>query len=150
MKKISLFLKDAVKALIGIPTLIGFYEILNLIISVIIGEYVRIDGGVLETVIQDAIGAGTMGYGLAFGIFSWNRIFNDNEKDGIQKSKSLILYFWIIVLIVLGLNAIILKDIEMLLVLGSIFTIVYGLATLVIYLWEHLIVDNKKSENKKS
>lgn len=145
MKKLSLFLKDAIKAIIGIPILIGWYEILNLVISVMMGEYVRLDGGVLQTVIEDAVSAGLMGYGLAFGFFSWKRIFNDKEKDEIQKSKSLILYFWIISIIVTILDGIILADFTMTLVLGGSFTIVFALATLVIYLWEYS-VNNKKKE----
>lgn len=145
MKKLSLFLKDAIQAIIGIPILIGLYEILNLIISVMMGEYVRIDGGVLQNVIEDAVNVGLMGYGLAFGFFSWRRIFNDKEKDEIQKSKSLILYFWIILIIVTILDGIILANFTMTLVLGGSFTILFALTTLVIYLWEYKI-DNKKKE----
>jgi len=142
MKNVTLFFKDAIKALIGIPTLIGFYEILNIIISITLGEYVRLDEGILQYVIEDAVSAGIMGYGMALGIFSWKRIFNDDKKDEIQKTKSLILYFWIITMIVSVLNGIILSDIKMLLILAVSFTVVFGIATLAIYLWEYIV--NKK------
>ena len=144
MKNFGLFLNDAFKALIGIPTLIGFYEILNIAISVMYGEYVRLDGGVLQYVLEDAISAGIMGYGLALGCFSWGRILNDKEKDEIQKTKGIILYFWIISTIVLILNAIVSADLTMLLALGFTFTIVFALATLFVYVWEYLVVNKKK------
>lgn len=146
MKKVLLFLEDAVKATIGIPILIGYGEILNLIISLVIGKYVRIDEGILQNVVEDYITAGLMGFGLALGFFTWSRTIKDENKDTIQKSKSLILYIWVIAVIVTIINGILLADYEMILILTLSYSVMFGVALLAIYIWDKAMI---KKINKK-
>lgn len=72
-----------------------------------------------------------------------------NKGNTIQETKGIILYGWFISVIFTIINGIILKDLEMILFLTLIYTLVFGLGYILVYLWERLVLNKTKEDVKK-
>lgn len=94
MKKI---LKILGKSLIGIPIAIFLYELLNLVISITLQQYVRIDGGILQEVIYEYLFYGILGYGLSVMCFYVDSL--KYEKDTVNKTRKVIEVFGVVFVI---------------------------------------------------
>lgn len=73
----------------------------------------------------------------------------EDKRDTIQETKSIILYGWLICVIFNIINGIILKDLEMILFLTLIYTFVFGLGYIAVYLWERLVINKTKEDGNK-
>lgn len=144
-KWVSLF-KDAVKALVGTFAIIGFMEVLNVIISVVVGQYIRIDEGVLENVINDYIFYGELGYGITWIVICYNRIQKDINKDVVQKTKSLVIQTWIILVIITLIVGILTLNLKLTIFGITSYSAIFGLALLILYLIDKKLINeiNKK------
>lgn len=159
MKKVLSYINDAVKALIGIPTTIGFIEIINLISSIVVGQYVRLDGGDLRIIIEDYMGYAAWGYALSLMILIMHRIIKDENIDIIKKSELMMISSYLIISTVLSIgniiNNIYLKNtIHLLDIFGAFLTfgLVFAPSLLIVYLWDKKVINkinNKIKENEK-
>ena len=155
MKKlivITKFISNAINALIGVLAAIGFLEIINVIISICIGQYVRMDGGNLEEVLENYITFGLYGYAMAWIFIYCNKISKDENKDIVQKTKKVIIVTWVILLIVDFIYGILLSDFRGALYLNVMYSCMFGLVLLVLYVCdkkEIKEINDKIKENKE-
>jgi len=77
-----------------------------------------------------------------------NKVNKKEKKDTIQETKSVILFGWLISVIFTIINGIILKDFEMILFLTLIYTFIFGLGYILVYLWERLVINKTKEDEK--
>ena len=146
MKKVGLFISDLITALIGIPIGIGILELFIFTISIIIGQYIRMDCGNLELVIQSYIEAGIFGYGMVWLFIIFNRVIADKEKDHINQTKTIIKASWIIITILALIEGIVSLDLMGALMIASAFSMLFGGALLLVYAYDKKII---KKINKK-
>ena len=137
---------DAFLATFGALAAIGFMELITVIISICIGEYVRLDEGNLSLIIEDYIVIGILGYGMGYGWIICNKVGTDDKKDPIQKTRSIINSFWIIVTILISIYAIVISDFRGTLMMLLISLILFGGALILLNLWDRIII---KEINKK-
>jgi len=154
MKKVCIFIGDAIKALTGSLVIIGTIEVIYLIASLMIGEYVREDGGVLEEVVYNYITYAIFGYGLAWIIILAKKIEKDEKNDVIQKTKNMVLVFEIVSVITTILIGIHTQDLKTTLLMILSFSILFIIAFLVIHLIDKKIInkinDKIKDQNKEN
>ena len=156
MKKLLLlvnFIKDAINALLGSLVAIGFVEIINLIISIYIGEYVRIDGGNLNKVLEMYIFLGIYGYALACIMIFAKKLSKNNDKDIMQKSKKIIIVVWVTMVVANLISGIVLSDLLEALRLSLMYSVMFGLSLLFLYMYDKIVINkiNKKiKENKEN
>lgn len=134
MKKIGVFIQDLLKSVYGAFILIGIYEIFNLIISLKIGQYVRIDGGVLDDIINTYFALGLIGIGMALLFIKLEKINKDNDIDTVQKCKTLLIKAWEISVAIV----ILLGNLEDMLIMIPALSTMFGFTLLVLY-----IIDKK-------
>lgn len=145
------FLKVLGKSLIAIPISIFLYELLNLVISIILQQYVRIDGGILQEVIHEYLFYGILGYGLSIMLFYIDSL---KEKDTIKKTKKVIEVFGIVFTIMFLLISFLDNDIILGLIIISVMCLVICLCLFIVFLFDKKDVNNinkkiKENEEKK-
>ena len=134
MEKLKNFYKNAVRSISGIFAAISFYEFFNLAISIVIGEYARVDSGILENVIKFYMQCAIFGYG-----FGWVYVISKNMGENIEmkvvdKVKTIIISSWIIICIVSILSCILANKIKILIPLLIAYSVTWGIALLVTYI----------------
>ena len=152
VKGIVKFVSNSINALIGSLSAIGFIEVVNLIISICLGEYVRIDGGSLQKVLEMYMFLGLYGYGYAWIIIFAKKISENKEKDIMQKTKEIIIIIWGILFILNIISGIILSDLLEALRFNLMYSVMFGGALLFLYLYDKIIINkinNKIKENVK-
>jgi len=149
---ISTIISDAFMALIGVLATIGFIELLNVIISIYMGEYVRIDGGDLSFIVKGYIEVAVLGYGMGWIFIICNRVANDDKKDPVQKTKIIINSTWIISIIIITIYTILTLDLVGALIMIILSVVLFGGALLLVYLWDRIVINeinNKIKENNE-
>lgn len=154
MKKVGLFISDLINALIGIPIGIGILELFNFTISIMMGEYVRIDGGNLELIIHDYTLSGIMGVFMAWIFIICNKIDKDENKDPVQKTKGMISSSWMIISILIIVYALLTSELLMAVEALAGVTIFFGGALLLVYVYDKKVIKQinskiKENQNKK-
>ena len=148
----SNILKVLKKSFVGIPVAIFLYELFNLSISIIMKQYVKVDGFNLQRLICDYIEFGIIGYGYAFILNYIEYNIKNSEKNVIKRSKSVVNAFGIVIILVILSGSIIEKEIVFgLLVIAMILLLVMSLL-FVLFLFDKKEVNNinnKIKENKK-
>ena len=148
----SNILKVLKKSFVGIPVAIFLYELFNLSISIIMKQYVKVDGFNLQRLICDYIEFGIIGYGYAFILNYIEYNIKNSEKNVIKRSKSVVNAFGIVIILVILIGSIIEKEIVFgLLVIAMILLLVMSLL-FVLFLFDKKEVNNinnKIKENKK-
>lgn len=147
MKK---FLKVLGKSLIGIPISIFLYELLNLVISIILQQYVRIDGGILDEVIKEYLFWGILGYGLRIMCLYINSL--KEEKDIIKKTRKVIEVFGIVFILMFLVISILDNDFILGLIIIPAMCLVICLCLFIIFLFDKKDINNinkKIKENEK-
>lgn len=146
MKKI---LKILGKSLIGIPIIIFLYELLNLVISIILQQYVRIDGGILQDVIREYLFCEILGYGLGVIIFYINSL--KEERDTINKTKKVIEVLGIVLMLMFLAISFLDNDIVMGLIIMASICLLILLCLFIIFLFDKKDVNNinKKIRQKE-
>jgi hypothetical protein len=153
MKKILVvfnFVKDAVNALLGSLVAIGFIEVINLIISIYIGEYVRIDGGSLEKVLEMYMFLGLYGYALSCVMIFTKKISKNNDKDIMQKTKEIIIVVWITMFILNIISGIILSELSETLRLNLMYSAMFGGSLLFIYMYDKIVINRINKQIKEN
>lgn len=135
-------LKTLKKAFIGIPLAIFLYELFNLTISIVLKQYVRIDGGNLKEVIITYIESAITFYGLAFMMYYIDILKKSSEKNEIQMTKSVINTFGIVMILIILIMSIIDNDI-----LFGLITIVMILLLVLVLLFIVFLFDKKEVNN---
>lgn len=141
------------RALWGVSAVIFLYEVLNLIISIQIGRYVRIDNSNLNEVIQNYISYAIFGYAMALLIIKTKEISRDESKNAIEKTKKTLSVFLIIFTLLFIAEGIILNDILASVIIIAIMSLVVLTLLFIVFLIDKKDVKaiNKKleEENKK-
>ena len=135
-----------VKGLKGIPVAIFLYEMLNLTISIILNEYVRLDGFKLNELIIEYLELAIMGYGTAFMINYTKYISEKTDKSIIKKSKNVVDVFGITMILVILIISFIEKDFLIGLIIISMISLIIATLLFIIYLFDERDI---KSINKK-
>lgn len=150
MKKIAVFFKDAIKALVGAFAMIGFMEVINVIISSMMGQYVRIDGGIIDNIVENYISYGALGYAIAWMLICYNKIIKDDNKDILQKTKSCIIQAWIIATIMTLISGILTLNLEWIIIGIISYFVMFGFSLLVLYIIDKKSINeiNKKIKEK--
>jgi len=149
------FLKVLRKSLIGIPVAIFLYEILNLIISIIMKQYVKIDEFNLHQLIIDYIEYGLIGYGLAFIMKYMEYFIKKSDKNEIQKTKELVTVFGVVIIIIILVNSIIETDMMIIgLAMIAMISLLMCVLLFIIFLFDKKEVNNinkkiKENQEKK-
>jgi len=149
--KVMEFISSAINALLGSLASIGFIEVINVIISICMGQYVRMDGGNLELIIEDYIALGLYGYGLAWIFIYCNKLNKDENKDIIQRSKEVIIVSWIIIVLINFICGILLSDFIEALMMNIMYSAMFGFALFILYIWDVKVINkinDKIKENK--
>lgn len=146
------FLKILGKSLIGIPIAIFLYELLNLVISIILQQYVRIDGGILQEVIYEYLFYGILGCGLSVMLFYINSL--KEEKDAIKKTKKVIEVYGIVFIVMFLLISFLENDLILGLIIISATSLLICLCLFIIFLFDKKDVNRinkkiKENEEKK-
>ena len=146
------FLKVLGKSLIGIPIAIFLYELLNLVISIILQKYVRIDGGILQEVIYEYLFYGILGYGLSIMLFYINSL--KEEKDTIKKTKKVIEIYGIVFIVIFLLISFLENDLILGLIIISAMCLVICFCLFIVFLFDKKDVNNinkkiKENEEKR-
>lgn len=145
-------LKALKKAIIGIPLAIFLYELFNLTISIVLNQYVKIDGFNLEQLIKDYISSSVCGYGLAFMMYYIDILKNSSEKNEIQMTKSVINIFGVVIILIILIASIIDNDMLFGCIMIAMISLLVFLLLFIIFLFEKKEVNNinkKIKENNK-
>lgn len=142
------------KSLIGIPVAIFFYEIFNLTISIILKQYVKIDGFNLQRLVFDYIEYGVAGYGWAFIMNYMEYNLENSVKNEIQKSKEVVTVFGVVITLVILIGSIIENDMFFGLVVIAMISLLVCLLLFIIFLFDKKDVNSinkkiKENEAKK-
>ena len=149
MKNILKLLK---KSCIGIPVAICIYELFNLSISIIMEQYVKIDGFDLNRLILDYIEFGITGYGWAFIMNYMEYCLKRSEKNEIEKSKSIVTVFGTVITLIILIGSIIENDILFGLLIIAMISLVVCFLLFILFLFDKKDIDNinkKINENEK-
>lgn len=149
MKNILKLLK---KSCIGIPVAICIYELFNLTISIIMNQYVKIDGFNLQILIKDYIEYGVVGYGWAFIVNYMEYNIKNSDKNEIQKSKSVVTVFGTVITLIILIGSIMENDILSRLLIIAMISLVVCFLLFILFLFDKKDVDNinkKIKENEK-
>ena len=139
MKNVLRLLK---KSFVGIPVAIFLYEIFNLTLSIIMKQYVKIDGFNLQRLIYDYIEYGIAGYGYAFILNYIEYNLKNSDKNGIQTSKSTVNLLGIVMIAII----LIVSTIEGKLTLGLVIVSMISLLV-IIFLFVIFLFDKKDVKN---
>ena len=148
MKNILKILK---KSLVGVPVAIFLYEMFNLTLSIIMKQYVKINGFDLQRLIYDYIEFGIAGYGYAFMINYIEYNIKDSNKNEIQRSKSIVNIFATVIILIILIGSIMENEIVLgLIVIAMILLLVMSLL-FILFLFEKREVNNinKKIKEKE-
>lgn len=103
-------LKVFKKSFIGVPVAIFIYEMFNLAISIVMKQYVKIDGFNLQRLICDYIEFGMVGYGYSFMLNYIKYNIKNSDQNEIQKSRRVINVFGVILILIILIMSIIDND----------------------------------------
>lgn len=103
-------LKVLTKSFVGVPVAIFIYEMFNLAISIVMKQYVKVDGFNLQRLIYDYIEFGMVGYGYAYILNYMKYNIKNSEKNEIQRSRSVINVFGIVMILIILIMSIIDND----------------------------------------
>lgn len=140
-----------VKGLKGIPVAIFLYEMLNLAISIILKEYVRLDEFELNELIMEYLELTIMGYGTAFMINYTKYISEKTDKSIIKKSKNIVNILGITMILVILIISVIEKDFLIGLLIISMISLIIATLLFIIYSFDKRDIKNinkKIKENK--
>ena len=137
------------KSFVGIPVAIFLYELFNLAISIIMKQYVKVDGFNLQRLIYDYIEFGIIGYGYAF-ILNYIEYNNKNsEKNVIERSKSVVNIFGTVIILIILIGSIIENEI----VFGLLFIAMISLLVMsllfILFLFDKKEVNNINNKIKE-
>lgn len=145
-------LKALKKAIIGIPLAIFLYELFNLTISIVLNQYIKIDGFNLEQLIKDYISSSVCGYGLAFMMYYIKNITKTSEKNEVEKTKSVVNVFGIVMISVIFITSLIDNDIPFGLITIAMISLLVCLLLFIVFLFDKKELNNinkKIKENNK-
>lgn len=145
-------LKALKKAIIGIPLAIFLYELFNLAISIVLNQYVKIDGFNLEQLIKDYVSSSVCGYGLAFMMYYIKNITKTSEKNEVEKTKSVVNVFGIVMISIIFIMSLIDNDILFGLITIAMISLLVCLLLFIVFLFDKKEVSNinkKIKENNK-
>lgn len=145
-------LKALKKAIIGIPLAIFLYELFNLTISIVLNQYVKIDGFNLEQLIKDYVSSSVCGYGLAFMMYYIKNITKTSEKNEVEKNKSVVNVFGIVMISIIFIMSLIDNDILFGLITIAMISLLVCLLLFIVFLFDKKEVSNinkKIKENNK-
>lgn len=150
MKNILKILK---KSLVGIPVTIFIYEMFNLTISIIMKQYVKVDGFNLQRLIYDYIELGIAGYGYAFILNYMEYNIKKSEKNAIKRSESIVNVFGTVIILIILIASIIEKEIAFGLIVIAMISLLVISLLFILFLFDKKDVNNinkKIKENKKT
>ena len=143
-------LKILKKSLVGVPVAIFLYELFNLTISIIMKQYVKVDGFNLQRLIYDYIEFGIAGYGYAFILNYIEYSVKNSEKNTIKRSESIVNVFGTVIILVILIGSIIEKEIiSGLLVIAMISLLVMSLL-FILFLFDKKEVNNINNRIKEN
>lgn len=137
------FFKILGKSLIGVPLAIFFYELLNLTISILMEQYVRVDLFNLRDVINNYITLAFTGYLFAI-IYNYLQL----EKDPVKVTKKGITVTGIVFACMTA--GIIADDVYLGLLVGSMFALLMCAITFIIFLFNRKEIENINSKIKEN
>ena len=146
LKKVEDFINDNIKALTFSLGMIAFYELFNLIVSIGMGYYVRIEGGTLENIIRNYIEVAVIGFGFGWIRIIFFRIQQDNEMSVVQGIKKIIIYSWIIICLVCITCCVLLGEYKKMMLIIVGYTLAWGFTLFVVYVLDKRMINkiNKK------
>lgn len=147
-------LKALRKSLIGIPVAIFLYEMFNLTISVILKQYVKIDGFNLQRLIVDYIEYGITGYGWAFIMNYMEYNLKNSEKNEIQKTQSVVNVFGTVIILIILIGSIVEKELLFGFLIIAMISLLMCVLLFIIFLFDKRDVHNinkkiKQNKNNK-
>lgn len=146
-------LKILKKSLVGVPVAIFLYELFNLTISIIMKQYVKVDGFSLQRLIYDYIEMGVAGYGYAFILNYMEYSVKSSEKNAIKRSESIVNVFGTVIILVILIASIIEKEISFGLIVITMISLLVISLLFVLFLFDKKEVNNinrKIKENEKN
>ena len=148
MKNVLKLVKKSFK---GIPIAIFIYEMFNLVLSIEVGQYVKIDGFNLNRLITDYIEYGFIGFAITFVANYLKYNIKDSNKNGIQRSKSIVNLLATIMILIILVSSAIEGEIAIGLVINSMISLIVCLILFVIFLFDKKDVKeiNKKIQEKQ-
>ena len=148
MKNVVKLVKKSFK---GIPIAIFIYEMFNLVLSIEVGQYVKIDGFNLNRLITDYIEYGFIGFTITFVANYLRYNIKDSDKNGVQRSKSIVNILAIVMMLIILVSSAIEGEIALGLIINSMISLLVCLMLFVIFLFDKKDVNNinkKIKENK--
>lgn len=147
-------LKLLKKSCVGIPVAICIYELFNLTISIIMDQYVKIDGFNLQRLIKDYIEYSVVGYGWAFIMNYMEYNIKNSNKNEIEKSRSIVNVFGLVLTLIILIGSIMENDILFGLLTIAMISLVACLLLFILFLFDKKDVNNinnkiKENEKKK-
>ncbi len=138
MKKMSLIMKNALKALVGSFAMVGVMQVIDIVASVMVGHYIRFDNGAtLYDLVRDYISSAIFGYGVGLLYIKYKQLNKDKDKDMVQKVKSLIIIAWFLSIVITIVDGLLTNHLDEFILL-PIFSVVFGFILLLIY-----VIDKK-------
>ena len=134
------------KSFVGIPVAIFIYEMFNLVLSLEMEQYVKIDGFNLNRLITDYIEYGFIGFVITFVANYLRYNIKDLDKNGIQRSKSIVNVLTIAIMLIILVSTVIEGQIVVGLLINVMISLLVCIMLFIIYLFDKKDV---KKINKK-